>query len=84
MTHLENWPDMERWFERFGKLHKIDADQDIDTVYNEMKRIFEKTFEEVSITLLAEKLLLFINMKSFIICHPSVYRFALQSQHRPE
>lgn len=46
MTYLENWPDMERWFERFGNLYKIDATPDIDSVYKEMRRVFEEAYEK--------------------------------------
>lgn len=45
MTHLDNWPGMEKWFERFGNLHKIDANQDINSIYEEIKSLLKEVIE---------------------------------------
>jgi len=45
----DTWPKMEKWFSKFGILHKIEASQEQETVFTELDSMLEETLKKVGL-----------------------------------
>jgi hypothetical protein len=47
--YLDSWPKIEKWYNKFGVLARVDASQGARSVYLEVEKILEDTLAKVKL-----------------------------------